>query len=416
MHLIAKLRERGFVPFMVGGAAIFLIVWVVRGERHLFNLFGPHEYWASLWASDYRHGFVNRGLLGETLRRLSIDNTNYKVLTLASWAVSLGLFGVILNTLWRLLKDFDSRLRAGLLVAITLSPAIAGMLIETMGDPLMLLLLVHVLLAPLLLGRRQRWLVVGVIYALVGSAMELVHEASVFFFVPWLGVQAFLAQRTPAARAAFIGYTLASLSVVTILVVRGFSVGGGAAPVLHMSGQTYTEQGGLAPPFAELLHVELQRMFGHGLSGLLTTACRLIGAAIIPLCLAALLTAARTRTAAVALWRNHAIAFLAPAICLGPLMLIASDWGRFFSYQFILFLVTLAAMRPSTPQEASPNMDWLNLPLFGALVLSGITTTSALRDYRMDGLFANAGIFVACLLLIGFFAIMTRLSAQKRTG
>ena len=76
---LARMRERGFAPFMLVGAAFFAVVWIVRGERHLSGLYGPHEYWASHWATDYSDGFVNRGLLGEIIRRLGIDNANSSV-------------------------------------------------------------------------------------------------------------------------------------------------------------------------------------------------------------------------------------------------------------------------------------------------------------------------------------------------
>jgi hypothetical protein len=414
---LTRMRERGFAPFMLVGAAFFAVVWIVRGERHLAGLYGPHEYWASQWATDYGDGFVNRGLLGEIIRRLGIDNANYLFITLASWAVSLVLFAVIMEMLWGLVKQLEAGARICLLAAVVISPAVAGMLIETMGDPLQVLLLVHILLAQHLLAGRSRPLAVGAVYALFGVAMALVHEASIFFFVPWLGIQAFIVQKTANSRAALIGNCLTSVITVAVLVARGFSAGGMENPVIHLGDQDFIYEGRLAPPFMTLLQEETARMFGSGLPGYVKTALRIAGATALPVVLAGLLTAARIGTGAGATrqWRTYALAFFGPAICLGPLMLIAHDWGRFFSYELILFLLTLSALKP---HESDPGQRAavIMFPLAGSLVLAGLTTTAALREYRVNGLDADPHILAACGVVIGVFAVLTFVACKHQTS
>jgi hypothetical protein len=308
-----------------------------------------------------------------------------------------------------------------LLVAVMLSPATTGLLIETIGDSVQVLLLVHLLAAPLLLTGRVHAIMVGAIYAILGAAMVLVHEASIFFFVPWLAIQAFFAHRTNASRAALIGYGLASIGVVAVLVARGFSAGGAELPTLHYGMQEFTYEGRLAPAFAIILKEEFDRMFGEGVVGYLKTALRLLGAVLLPIILAGLVTAVRIGTERKSLeqWRKHALVFAALAICIGPLVLIAHDWGRWFSYVLILFLATLAAMKGPLPDKAAADSAEMRLPLAGALVLGGLTTTTALRDYRMDGLFENPPILAASILLIGLFAglaFMARASRNANTG
>lgn len=412
--LVTRMRERGFAPFMLVGAAFFAVVWAVRGERHLSGTYGPHEYWASHWATDYSNGFVNRGLLGEIVRRLGIDNANYLFITIASWAVSLALFAVTLNVFWRLAKQLEADTRICLLAAVIVSPAVTGMLIETMGDPLQVLLLVHILLAQYLLGGNARPLLVSAIYAVLGVAMVLVHEASIFFFVPWLAVQAFVIQKTAHARGALIGNCLAGVITVVILVIRGFSAGGVENPVIHLADQDFVYQGRLAPPFLTLLQEETGRMFGSGLTGYVRTALRLAGATAVPVVLAGLLTAARIGTGAGAArqWRIYALAFFGPAICLGPLMLVAHDWGRFFSYELILFLLTLSAAKAPASDATRPSKE-IMLPLAGSLILAGLTTTASLNEYRVNGLYADSHILAACGLVIGVFAVLTFLARKE---
>jgi hypothetical protein len=409
------MRERGFAPFMLVGVAFFAVVWIVRGERHLSGMYGPHEYWASQWATDYSDGFVNRGLLGEVFRRLGIDNASYLFITLASWVVLAALFVVILDVLWRLLKQFEAGTRICLLAVVVLSPAVAGMLIETMGDPLQVLLVIHILLALYLLEDRSRPLIVGAIYAVFGVAMALVHEASIFFFVPWLAVQAFVIQKNANARAALIGNCLAGVITVAILVIRGFSAGGMENPAIHLGGQDFIYEGRLAPPFMTLLQEETGRMFGSGLQGYVKTMLRIAGATALPVVLASLLTAARIGMGAGAgrQWRIHALAFFGPAICLGPLMLIAHDWGRFFSYELILFLITLSTL-PAPEGELKQRGAMIVFPLAGSLVLAGLTTTAALREYRVNGLDADPHILEACGLVICVFGVLTFLARKDR--
>lgn len=411
-------REKGFVPFACVGAVVVLAVWLIRGERHLWGLYGPHEYWATIWATDYSNGFVNRGLLGEILKHLAIDNTNYLVITAASWLVMLGLFAVILKYLWQLTKDHDVGISMCLLVAVLFSPAISGLLIETMGDSVQVLLLVHLLAAPLLLDGRVHPIIVGAIYAVLGAGMVLVHEASIFFFVPWLAIQVFVARKTNVSRAALIGYGLASAGVVAILVARGFSSGGAELPMLHYGAQEHIYGGRLAPPFATILKEEFGRMFGDGLIGYIKTALRLLGAVLLPVLLAGLVTAAMigTERKSLAQWRKHALLFAVLAVCIGPLVLIAHDWGRWFSYVLILFLATLATMKTPRADNVEADAAELKLPLAGALVLGGLTTTMTLRDYRMDGLFENPPILAACILLIGLFATLAFMARRSRSA
>jgi hypothetical protein len=412
---IRKGTDRGFVPFMLAATAIFLITWIVRAERRFGGLFGPHEYWASQWATDYREGFVNRGLLGETLRSLGIDNTNYLFLTFASWLVAIALFVLVVNALWRATRDLGAGVRYCLMAALVMSPAISGILVETVGDPLQLLLLLNIALASFLLSGKTPPLVVALVYGAFGAAMVLVHEASIFFFLPWIAVQAFLIQKTAASRAAFAGNCLAGLVVVAIIVVRGFSAGGLESPTLHLGDENLVYQGRLAPPFAVLLGEELQRMFGSGLAGYLETILRVAGASLIPVVMAGVLMIARLGGSAgsASHWPVLGLGFLIPLVGLGPLMLIAHDWGRFLSYELMLYVLTLSFMKlPATSLSIQPRTL---IALAGAMALSGITTTMALKDYRIDGLYADTRTFAACFLLIGVFGLLAFLYRREAT-
>jgi len=71
--------------FWLAGGLAFYLVFLVRGERHLFQWFGPHEYWATHWARDYSGGFARRGLLGEIISFVGADNTSYALITLITF-------------------------------------------------------------------------------------------------------------------------------------------------------------------------------------------------------------------------------------------------------------------------------------------------------------------------------------------
>jgi hypothetical protein len=172
----------------------------------------------------------------------------------------------------------------------------------------------------------------------------------------------------------------------------------------------------MAPPFRTLLDEETHRMFGSGLAGLLETVQRIAGAVLVPGIIAGLLIFLRTGVgkAAGKARRAHLLTLLTALACLAPLMVIAHDWGRFLSYELVLFMGALVGWPASDPAPETGRRA--GMPIAGLLVLSGVCDTGLLNAYRMDGLDANRHMFTLALLIVALFACLTFLDVRKDRG
>jgi hypothetical protein len=391
-----RLSERQ--TFWLSGGLAFCLAFLVRGERHLFQWYGPHEYWATHWARDYSDGFIRRGLLGELIQTLGGDNTGYALITVGSWIVALGLALVAIDALWRLTRPLGRLEAMVLTAAVLLSPATLGILLETLGDPLQLILLVYILAARFVLPGRNLFVIIPV-FALLGLFMSLTHEASVFFVLPALGVQALILRRNFSTWAALGACLATSAIVVGVLFLTNIAEPPTSNPVLHLGTAQFIYEGKF-DSFANLLGEELTRMFGSGPKGLVETAARIGGAVFIPIFLAALVIVVRfgaPRSSEGSQIRT-VLAFALVMLAVTPMMLIAHDWGRFFAYIFLVFLAAIADTTMSESGKTSPAPGAYGL-LAGGVLLAGLTTTDLLRDYRMDGLWSQPRLMLACLLV-----------------
>jgi hypothetical protein len=416
MTLRSLADRRGFPVFAGLGAFLFLISFVMRAETHLWGLLGPHEYWASQWATDYSNGFVHRGLLGQLLGLIGLDDASYGLLTILAWATTCALYLLIVHMLWRLCRTWEWRPGVLFAVGVLLSPAISGILIETTGDPLQLLLLVHLLLTRLVIERPMHPALAGAICALAYASMVLVHEASFFLIAPWLIAQGLIIRRTPQAVTGMLAGVISGTLVAGFIVLHGLSGVETTPPTLHFGGSTFVYEGRLAPPFRTLLDEETHRMFGSGLAGLLETVQRIAGAVLVPGIIAGLLIFLRTGVgkAAGKARRAHLLTLLTVLACLAPLMVIAHDWGRFLSYELVLFMGALVGWPASDPAPETGKLA--GMPIAGLLVLSGVCDTGLLNAYRMDGLDANRHMFTLALLIVALFACLTFLDVRRDHG
>lgn len=401
--------------FWLSGAIAFCIVFLVRGERHLFYWFGPHEYWATHWARDYSDGFARRGLLGEIITLLGGDNTSYALITLGSWIAAFGLAILAIEALWRLTRKMGQLDAVLLAMAILLSPATFGILFETLGDPLQLVLLIYILAARFALPNRNLFIVAAV-FVLLGLFMSLTHEASVFFVLPALGIQALVLRRDLPAWTAFGACLVTSAIVVGIIMLTNMAEAPASNPVLHLGNATFAYEGKF-DSFDNLLKEELVRMFGSGLPGLFETAARISGAMMLPLFLGSMLIASRYGMSIPPTSRQARIAISLALVMLAvfPLMLIAHDWGRFFGYILLVFLTSIADM---TPDEDEPSpMPGTRGFVAGGLLLAGLTTTDKLDQYRMDGLWWQPHLMLTCFGIFALTLLFVLLSrAEKSTS
>ena len=400
--------------FWLAGGLAFYLVFLVRGERHLFQWFGPHEYWATHWARDYSGGFARRGLLGEMISFVGADNTSYALITIASWIVALGLAAVAIDAMWRLtrkMKQWDAIL---LSMAIFISPATFGILLETLGDPLQLILLIYLLTARFVLPGRNL-LIIAPVFALLGLFMSLTHEASVFFVLPALGVQALVLRRDLASWTAFGACLATSAIIVAILMLTNMAEAPASNPVLHLGGAGFAYEGKF-DSFDNLLGEELTRMFGSGFYGLYETAARVGGAMMVPVFLGLMMIASRygANIPPTPIQARAAISFALVMLAVFPLMLIAHDWARFFAYILLVYLATMADTTPDD-DESKPMPGSAGF-VAGGILLAGLTTTDKLDQYRMDGLWWQPRLMLTCLVVFALTALFVMLSRNDRAS
>jgi hypothetical protein len=395
--------------FWLSGALAFYLVFLVRGERHLFQWFGPHEYWATHWARDYTDGFARRGLLGELISFVGADNTSYALITIASWIATLGLAAVAIDAMWRLTRKMGQWEATLLSMAVLVSPATFGILLETLGDPLQLILLIYILTARYILPTRNL-LLIAPTFAAFGLFMSLTHEASVFFVLPALGVQALVLRRDLASWTAMGACLATSAVIVGILMLTNMAEAPTSNPVLHLGNAEFAYEGKF-DSFDNLLSEELTRMFGSGFYGLYETAARIGGAIMVPVFLGLMVIASRygADVPPKPIQARAAISFALVMLAVFPLMLIAHDWARFFAYILLVYLATMADTTPD--EDESKPMPGSTGFVAGGLLLAGLTTTDKLDQYRMDGLWWQPHLMLTCLIafaLTGLFIVLSR--------
>ncbi len=393
---MGKLGDR-YLFWLIGVISV-CIVLIVRTEHHVFDWFGPDGYWATHWARDYSNGFVRRGLLGTLIRLPGGDPSDYAVITIFSWIIALALMAVIVDSLWRVTRPLARWQAATILVIMLVSPVTSGVLIETLGDPVQLIVLIYLLLARHLLPGGRSIIIVPV-FAAFGLIMSLIHEATVFFVLPALFIQALMLRKSKGTWTAFAACFISSAAVVAILFLTNVAEPATSNPVLHLGDAAYVYPMQF-DSFTNLLKDELIRMFASGIGGYMETIARLGGAAALPVFLAMLLITFRYGLSRP--WSGRQLAAIAafalPMMAIFPLLLVAHDWGRFFAYAFIIFL---AAMADTAGEETAAPRRAVILSFLGSgLLLSGLTTTDQLSLYRMDGLRMQPNLMLVCFAVI----------------
>lgn len=406
-------REHG--RWVITAAVLFLIELIVRGRHGAFGSRGPTIYWAFHWASDYSRGFVRRGFLGELLRLAHLDNTSYALISILSLCISIALYAVFVRSLFRLVGRLTGIERTLVAIVLALSPMTAGMMIETSGDPIQLLMLCFLLLFTVIVVPGRGVLVSGVSFAVFGALSALTHEASVFFILPALAVAAFVLQRTASARAAFFGNLAGALVFTTLIVFNTQKVPDGSVPAflptLHYHAMTSTMPPDTFPKFSQLLAIEDRDNFGHGVKGDVQTGIRLAGALTLPFLLICLLTALFFgRDRGTAATRRRVFAAFALSVLLSvPLYIIGHDWGRFVSYSFLLTFCILTFWRPEPVVEPIAHLDGdRRIPLSLGLLIAGFTLVPSPIGFILTGVLYSHINFAGEMLLIALVVAQTR--------
>jgi hypothetical protein len=441
---IPSLSEPIWQCITIGAAALFLEVTVRRRPGLLGIVGGPDLYWAFHWARDYSSGFERRALLGE-IQRLFFDPTDYRIITMFSWASSLALYATVVVALLKLVRDIQAPIRLALLTVILISPATTGLIVETTGDPLQLVLALYFALVCSVFGcwaqPLSNLVIAATSFGVFATASMLVHEASIFFTLPCTLIIAFW-RKSRFALVALVSHSLgAVLALAMLLLATERPDAVSSIPVIHIGSESVAESTAgfwLRQSFSSMLAMETDRLFGQGLRGYFEWSSIFTGSLLLPIFLIYLFISAyetnraRSRfrvailfligvagSASLAPYSSIkavgylACFFLLPGVLLycildrtcrlecpplfpifvtlvlfsAPLYVIAHDWARFLSYTLFCSL-TLCAMRRETSRLGFPSILTPAIsPLIGAgLLIAGFTATPLLGRYRYLGL------------------------------
>jgi hypothetical protein len=344
---------------------------------------------------------------------------------------------------------------------VILSPATTGLIIETTGDPLQLLLAIYFLLIWLFFRAPLSPAITITLFATFGVTSVMTHEASVFFMVPCTLVLAAY-KRTRLAYVTLLTHIVAS-AVALVFIVFAVQIWGApnAHHSIHFGAKSIAENSQyFDSKFSELLAVEIKRLFQSGIHGYFKGIFILFGSLLLPVffvyllmlpdCLARHASASNRRVRASFLLlvivatptfiSTHAavryvsylthFAFLPlfliffvgsncldrsltrrPCLCAiffaivmlsTPLYLIAHDWARFLSYSLFCAIVLYAQLSYETDKMELRNSFAIGTwPIIGvSLMVAGLTVSSTLGEYRFLGLFSNLEIFITTSLMI----------------
>jgi hypothetical protein len=456
---MSKLKFARVAEVLIIGVVALVVEFLFRGRRGLFFLGGPDLYWSLHWAHDYSAGFDRRALLGAILRFFYLDPTNYLTITTGAWISSLGLYFAVTAATWKLVLNLHTPIRMSLLITVILSPATTGLIVETTGDPLQLLLVAYFSLIWFFFRAKHSHAVAMASFAIYGIASVMVHEANVFFTVPCTVILAAW-KRTTAAYVALLSHVVASAIAVAFVFFAVENPAASSAISIHLCGPSisgsfsfhdlFVEEmtrlfgaqeyyscksiTGSFSTFHDLFVEEMTRLFGSGARGYYRWTIILFSSLLLPVFLIYLLMLFRFPSGKVVAQNGRARFVFLLSNCLGrsaarnpclyaifftmvvmsaPLYLVAHDWARFLSYSFFCTIVLFALAGETGKSEVTNSSAAGSWPIIGSgLVLSGLTASQSLGEYRFLGLFADKKIFMTTSLIIAAGLIMDKLLAH----
>jgi hypothetical protein len=474
-RLIPRLSEPIWQPVTIGAVALFIEI-IIRRPPGMFGIVGgPDLYWALHWAPNYSNGFKRRALLGEMERLFNIDSSDYRIITMFSWASTLALYVTVVAAILKVLGEIQAPIRSALLAIVLISPATTGLIVETTGDPLQILLAVYFALICFVFGCWREPLsnpaIAATIFGGFGIASTLVHEASVFFTLPCTLIIAFWRKSKPAF-AALISHSLGAGLTLGFVVWATERPDAVSSTLIHIGSESIVSADGwLVSSFSSLLAEQTSRLFGQGIRGYFAWSSTLSSSLLLPIFLIYLFISAcgasgagtRLRSAILLLIIAASPAslasdvlvrtigylacfFLLPAALIfrvtsycvvnrtskarcyqlfpvfaalvlfsTPLYVIAGDWGRFLSYSLFSSMI-LCSMSSETSKIKLPPISIPAIsPLIGAgLIIAGLTATPLLDSYRWQGLKQVMPIFVVASVIIAIALLLKELDCWSQ--
>jgi hypothetical protein len=365
-------------------------------------------YWAWQWRMDYSFGFARRSLLGFALYPILQGPYEYEAIHFLGFWVTTGLallVGFRLNRLLQPSRDAKFALCALLFVW---APSLWGVVYECMGDPIQLILLIFLILAPI--ASRQKndsssgW-ILGCMVA--GFVFSLIHEAQIFFTVaPLIAIWLIKGRRgVPAFGSrlgwAYVGGSLVGIALVTLFGQSASAWAQSAASfTLHLTPTRIVSlDPNLFPSFHSLVVDEKIQDFGFApqlknyVIGSASIVIRAVSVIAFPLAVSLVFPRIFISGDLGGKSVTYGRWYLVSLGLMLPLLVIAHDWGRFAGYS-LCSIIVLSSLEPSAAPEPLPIRLSFWSQMGATLIAAGCICGPAVDYFRLSGLTAHPRYFL----------------------
>lgn len=383
-------RVRNFSILLFGLILLLTNLYKALNCSQTFGCIDP--YWANFWLISFSDGYERRALLGHIVGLASGGVLDYRILNAMAFTLAVLVPTLIFSKYFARYTRFEYWHLVFLIFLVGPSTTI---FIEAAGDPLhivFLLCITYFFAADKLSAIPS--IVLGAVFS---ATVVLIHEASLFLFVPAIYlIHCFTHQRKISP--LFLVITLIVIGCSYAVILNNQPLVESRVGLLLKDKSIYHAPKDALPSYLILLKREMQAYFGS-LYDFLIMIRKTIGVFAFPIAGVVLLTRFFKD-------RNLIGCFLFIFLFSSPLFVIAHDWGRFLIYDFLMAMLVSSLLRENIEwfgREMQTYYDAilakiLNVKIFvGALpVIAALY--SAHGNYRVFGLKPD-NVMVFCLAL-----------------
>lgn len=373
------------LPPRVRMAAVFSVLGVlcvlnIRRAIHCGQLSGCVDpYWADFWLISYADGYERRALAGSLMRALHPGSISSLALNIVAFSIAASCLALFVYSIRSKITATNSLLP---MAALALGPTVTTFF-EALGDTLQLCFMATI--AYLLVCRSLRGAAVFVVPVFVSLLVTMIHEASIFLFVPAI-YWCHRASQGKQARLTWAAILILSCAALAVLLLNNQKPEQVGIPLVLNDASLHLPPENSLPSFLQLLNREFT--YYSGAEGLQRFAYRAVGTLLWPvLMLLGWMYFFRDRNAA------RVFGYL--LVLSLPLYPVARDWGRFAIFTLLLSLAISTwqsrgayQTQPTSQAGAIPRIAGLAELLFSKPGFATVFPALFLahQQYRVDGL------------------------------
>ncbi len=407
--------------YLTSKTALAIAFFMTAFFLSLFNIFsatycGPETgcvapYWANFWLISYTDGYERRAFFGQVVRFFFDGSISYIVMNAIALIIAIC---ILLSTyLIYFLKTSNNRSWLIVFFVLVSGPA-TTVFFEVLGDPL------HIafacVIAYILFAKKLASVYLsGATALLTGLLVVLIHEASIFLFLPVIYLFYKLSvEKEPKYLPLASIMILLTLGVVVLLNAQNPTSTGMS---LVTKTTVYFPPKDILPSFFTLLKSELLHYFGSA-KGPFYLAYKIVGVFLWPVLVLQAIGHIQKAKACFSIF----VFLLLPSL---PLYVIAADWGRFAIYTLCLSLIVYGKISdnqvialPHYIYNISEKCFQLTRPMFGraASIIVLLLLFYSRTGYRVDGLSEHTVIIVFVSIVAFMLNDRFNLEAEKRKG